>query len=76
VSLTSSNPNNADPDFIMQRSGTIILIEDDPPPQPETGGPVSVTAGTSYVLDVHDCANGCSGMQGVAGDYDLSVTIN
>ena len=33
-------------------------------------------AGTTYVLDVYDCANGCAGMQGVAGDYDLTVTIN
>jgi hypothetical protein len=27
------------------------------------------------VIDVHDCANGCSSIQGVAGDYDLTVTI-
>ena len=37
---------------------------------------VVVVAGTTYVLDVHDCANGCAGMQGVAGDYNLTVTIN
>jgi hypothetical protein len=75
VTLNSSNTNNADPDFRMQRAGTFVLIREDPPPQPETGT-VSVTAGTTYVLDVYDCANGCSGEQGVAGDYNLSVTIN
>ena len=75
VSLSSSNTNNADPDFWLYRSGDILLIEDDGPPQPETGT-VSVTAGTTYVLDVYDCANGCSTEQGVAGDYDLTVTIN
>ncbi len=75
VTLNSSNPNSADPDFRMQRSGTFVLIEDDPPPQPETGT-VAVTAGTTYVLDVYDCANGCAGNQGIAGDYDLTVAIN
>ena len=75
VTLSSSNTNNADPDFRMQRAGTYVLVAEDGPPQPETGT-VSVSAGTTYVLDVHDCANGCSGMQGVAGDYNLTVTIN
>ena len=75
VTLSSSNTNNADPDFVMQRSGTYVLVAEDPPPQPQTGT-VSVSAATTYVLDVHDCANGCPGMQGVAGDYNLTVTIN
>ena len=75
VTLNSSNPNNADPDFTMQRAGTYVLVAEDPPPQPQTGT-VSVSAGTTYVLDVHDCANGCPGKQGVAGDYNLTVTIN
>jgi hypothetical protein len=76
VSVVSSNPNNADPDFFMMQAGDYLLFENEPPPQPEVGGPVEVTAGTTYVLDVHDCANGCSGEQGTAGDYDLTVTIN
>jgi hypothetical protein len=76
VTLTSSNPNNADPDFRVFRAGTLLTFSsEDPPPQPETDS-FAVTAGTTYVLDVHDCANGCSSVQGVAGDYDLTVTIN
>lgn len=77
VSVTSSNTNNADPDFTMQRSGTFVLVERDSPPQPETNAiPLSVTPGTTYVLDVYDCANGCSGIEGVAGDYNLTISIN
>ena len=74
ITLATSNPTN-DPDYRMQRAGTFVLIEDDPPPGPETGS-VSGTAGTTYVLDVYDCDNGCSNPQGTSGDYDLTVTIN
>ncbi len=76
VTLNSSNPNSPDPDFRMQRAGTFLLIEEDPPPQPETGS-VSVTNGTTYILDVYDCANGCGNNQGTTpGDFNLTVTIN
>ena len=75
ISLSSSNPNTADPDFSLQRAGTFLLIENDGPPQPETGS-VNVTAGTTYVLDVYDYANGGSGDEGTSGDYNLTVTIN
>jgi hypothetical protein len=76
VTLTSSNTNNADPDFTMQRAGTYVAIGRDDPPQPETET-VNVTANTTYVLDVYDCGNGCLKNDGnVAGDYDLSVSIN
>ena len=76
VTLSSSNTNNANPDFTMQRAGTFVLVERDGPPQPETGE-TPVTANTDYVLDVYDCGNGCPNNQGnTAGDYDLSVSIN
>lgn len=75
VTLSSSNTNNADPDFTMQRAGTFVLFAEQSPPQPEIGN-VSVTAGTTYVLDVYDCANGCGSEQGVRGDYNLTVAIN
>ncbi|HEY6124071.1 MAG TPA: PKD domain-containing protein [Steroidobacteraceae bacterium] len=78
ISLTTSNPNSPDPDFTLQRAGTYLLIEDDPPstPQAETGT-LTVTAGTTYVLDVYDCANGCdSAAANGSGDFDLTVTIN
>jgi hypothetical protein len=76
VSVSTSNPDvNADPDFFLQRAGTYLLIEDDPPPQPETGTS-SLVGGTTYVLDVFDCANGCDSEQGTPGDFNLTVTIN
>jgi len=75
VSVSTTNATN-DPDFTMMRSGTFVLYEDDLPPGPEVGGPVAVTNGTTYVLDVYDCDNGCPGSEEVGGDYDLTVTIN
>ena len=59
----------------MFRAGTPVLNEEDPPPQPETGS-LTVAANTTYVLDVYDCANGCDTVQGTAGDFSLTVTIN
>jgi hypothetical protein len=74
ISVATTNASN-DPDFRMRRSGTLVLLENDPPPGPETGT-VAVTANTTYVLDVYDCDNGCSTPQGTSGDFDLTVTIN
>jgi hypothetical protein len=74
VSLSTTNVSN-DPDFSMKRSGTYELYEDDPPPGPESGT-TAVTNGTTYVLDVYDCDNGCPGSEEIGGDYDLTVTIN
>ncbi|HEU5138189.1 MAG TPA: PKD domain-containing protein [Steroidobacteraceae bacterium] len=76
ISLTSSNPNSADPDFWLYEGGELVRIEDEGPPQPETGTP-TVTAGTTYVLDVYDCTNGCDDAPLTGGgDFDLTVTIN
>jgi hypothetical protein len=75
ITLNSSNPNSADPDFWIYEAGVARLGEEDPPPQPETGTFTGI-AGHTYLLDVYDCANGCSGQQGVAGDYNLTITIN
>jgi hypothetical protein len=75
VTVTSSNPNTPDPDFTMQNAGTYVMVEEEPPPQPETGTE-NLTGGTTYVIDVHDCANGCGGNQGTPGAYNLTVTIN
>jgi hypothetical protein len=77
VTLTTSNADaNADPDFTLQRAGTYLMIEDDQPPQPETGTSPNLVGGTTYVLDVYDCANGCDTEQGTPGNYNLTVTIN
>jgi hypothetical protein len=75
ISVTSSNTASPDPDFRVYRAGALVLGAEDPPPQPETGSLV-VTANTTYVLDVYDCANGCDTVQGTAGDFNLTVTIN
>jgi hypothetical protein len=57
------------------RAGTLVLnAEEFPPPVTETGT-FSAVAGTTYILDVYDCANGCFA-QGTPGDYTLTVTIN
>jgi hypothetical protein len=76
VSVTTSNADvNADPEFLVQRAGTYVLIEEDPPPQPETGA-TNFIGGTTYVLEAYDCANGCNTQQGTPGNYNLTVTIN
>jgi hypothetical protein len=74
VTLTSSNPTNPDPDFLVWRAGTFIRAGIDPPAASEVET-FNATAGT-YLLDVYDCANGCQPAEGSAGDYDLTVTIN
>ena len=79
VTVTTSNADaNADPEFIMQRAGSYVMIEQDPPPQPETGTTPApgLVGGTTYVLDVFDCANGCNAEEGTPGNYNLTVTIN
>jgi hypothetical protein len=76
VTVTTTNANaDADVDFRVWRAGSIELnAEDFPPPVAETGQFTAIS-GTTYVIDVYDCANGCSG-QGTPGDYTLTVTIN
>ena len=75
VTLVTSNPTN-DPDFQMCRAGTLVLIDAKPTRRAPRSATSRVTAGTTYVLDVYDCDNGCSAPQGSSGDYDLTVTIN
>jgi hypothetical protein len=75
ITLSSSNPNNADPDFRVYRSGTIVLDASLGPPQPESAQ-LNVVANTTYIIDAYDCANGCGTVQGTPGDYALTLTIN
>jgi hypothetical protein len=78
ISVTSSNPAvDADPDFVLYGNGAPLdfLEGQDGPPQPEGGVFNNVPAGT-YIIDVYDCANGCTSEQGTPGDYDLTVTVN
>jgi hypothetical protein len=78
ITLTSTNPSSADPDFWMFESGIIRLVEDEGPPQPEVNEiPFNVNAGTTYILDVYDCANGCGNATTTGSDdFDLTVSIN
>jgi hypothetical protein len=77
IRLTTSNPDpNADPDFVVYRAGTRVLEARSPPPQVAETATLSITAGATYIIDAYDCANGCSDVEGTAGDYDLTVTIN
>jgi hypothetical protein len=82
VTLTLSTSNVAtdrDPDFVVYNAGVPIsagVNSSTEHPETET---FNVTAGTTYVIDAYDCANGCSvnpTPQGTPGDYDLTVTIN
>lgn len=82
VTLTLSTSNTAldrDPDFWVFNAGTAISGgQNSSTEHPETET-FNVTAGTTYVIDAYDCANGCSvnpSPQGTPGDYDLTVTIN
>jgi hypothetical protein len=75
VTASSSNPNSADTDFVVYKSGVIVAAGTDPPTQNPETETFNATAGT-YVIDVYDCANGCSPSEGTPGDYDLTVTIN
>jgi len=84
ISLSSSNPDvNNDPDFKVWRNGTRVLTfaaangdGEDPPANshPELATITNAAAG-DYLLDVYDCANGCDTVQGTAGDYNLTVTV-
>ncbi len=78
ISVTSSNPDvNADPDFTVFRNGAQLfnVNGEKPPPQPEVVTITNAAAG-DYLLDVYDCANGCSADEGTPGDYSLNVTVN
>jgi hypothetical protein len=75
ITASSSNPNNPDTDFLVYRAGTFVRAGTDPPSQNPEVETFSATAG-DYVLDVYDCANGCSDEEGTPGDYNLTVTIN
>jgi hypothetical protein len=82
ITLTTSNPDvNRDPDFQMYRSGVQILpgavgqSDSSNAEHNEVASGISVTSGTTYIIDAYDCANGCSTAQGIPGDYDLTVLI-
>lgn len=80
TSNTSGGASAADPDYLVWRSGTLVALQFDAPnaepPRTETGS-LNVTAGQTYIIEAFDCANGCAPtpVQGVAGDYILTVTV-
>jgi hypothetical protein len=75
ITAVTSNPNNPDVDFIVYRDGARLREATEPPAPNETTTLTNAQPG-EYVVDVYDCANGCTSPEGVSGDYDLTVTIN
>lgn len=82
ITLATSNPNpSPDPDFLVRRSGTLVAVGLDPPSAQPEAKTFAVVAGATYVIDAYDCANGCApdpdtgDLQGIQGDYDLTVTL-
>jgi hypothetical protein len=77
-SITASSSNvspDEDTDFTVYRNGAFVRDATSGPALSETTNFVNAPAG-EYLIEVYDCANGCSTEQGIAGDYDLTVTIN
>jgi len=74
VTAASSNPSQPDTDFRVWRAGTFIKAGEDPPSVNEQET-FPASPGT-YLIDVYDCANGCSTVQGTSGDYNITVTVN
>jgi hypothetical protein len=77
VTITlGSSTAGPDPDFRVYRSGVVVLDATDPPAATEVGT-LSVTAGTTYIIDAYDCSNGCPQQESTpSGDNILSLTIN
>lgn len=85
ISLTTSNAAaDRDPDFLVWSGGALRWAGLDSSTQHPEVETFSVTAGTTYIIDVYDCANGCvpddstdpPTPQGTPGNYTLTVTIN
>lgn len=77
VTMTTSNvAGDRDPDFLVRRAGALVAAGTNSSAEyPETET-FNVTAGSTYIIDAYDCANGCSEPSGTPGDYNLTVTIN
>jgi hypothetical protein len=78
INITASSSNTStdeDTDFRVFRNGIFVRDAVAGPALSETTQLANTPAG-EYLIDVYDCANGCSAEQGAAGDYDLTVTIN
>jgi PKD domain len=76
ITVNTSNPDaQADPDVLVFRNGVFLTSGENAPPQPEVKQITNAAAG-DYLLDVYDCANGCSSEQGTSGDYNITVTVN
>lgn len=68
--VTVTTPNS-DPDVIVYRNGAFQTIS-------QGAGNESFTISTAgtYIFDVYDCANGCSAVEGTAGDFTVTLGIN
>jgi len=75
ISASSANPATPDTDFVVYHDGAVVALGIDGINENPEVESFTATAGT-YIIDVYDCANGCDTVQGTAGDYNLTVTIN
>jgi hypothetical protein len=72
ITVTSDGP---DPDMFVYRQGDFVSQLSGEVVGNENTGPYNAPAGT-YILDVYECANGCTGAQGTPGPYNLTITVN
>jgi hypothetical protein len=76
TSITVTSSGN-DPDLTVLRQGDFISQLSAESPGDESTGPFNAPAGT-YILDVYECANGCTdgGSTDNPGPYDVTITVN
>jgi K319-like protein len=68
--VTVTTPNS-DPDVIVYRNGAFQQIS-----QGAANETFNITVAGTYIFDVYDCANGCSDIEGTAGDFTVTLGIN
>jgi hypothetical protein len=68
--VTVTTPNG-DPDVIVYRNGAFQSIS-----QGAANETFNITVAGTYIFDVYDCANGCSAIEGTAGDFTVTLGIN
>ena len=68
VTVTTAN---SDPDVIVYRNGAFQQIS-----QGAGNETFNITVAGTYIFDVYDCANGCSVVEGTAGDFTVTLGIN
>jgi hypothetical protein len=60
---------------VVYNNGTLVTLAQGPPARTETSESFNVTAGQTYVIDAYECANGCSSIEGIAGQDSISFNL-